>query len=86
MSAVFIPGEHYLLVVVEQVARVVPVRVNLVQVAEKFVEAVLPRHSLGADVAQPPLAEHARGIASLLENVGDGGLAGKDRRALRYPP
>ena len=48
--------------------RVLIVRVYLVQIAEVGIEPLLPRHAIGADIAQPPLAECARHITGLLQH------------------
>ena len=73
--------ERQLLIVVVDVMRVEVVGVGLVEVAHELVEALLPRHAVRADVSEAPLAEAARRVALLLEQLRDGHVLREDRHA-----
>ena len=75
--------ERQLLVVVVDIVRVEVVRVGLVQVAYEFVEALLPRHAVRADVTEAPLAKAAGRVALLLKQFRDGHVLRENRHAAR---
>jgi hypothetical protein len=82
-AAVGVAGQQDFPVVVIEAHGVVKVRVHLVKESEELVEPVFPRHARGVDVAESPLAEAARGVAGLFENLGDGHVFGGNRRPAR---
>jgi len=74
--AALVAGQGDLLAVLDQIGRVERVRVDLIVVAEKRVEAVFFRDTCGSSAAGAPLAEAACGVPALLEHRGDGRLFG----------
>ena len=70
----------HLLAVANEVWRKKRMRVHLVVVAVKHVEAVLLRHTGRVPAAASPLAKAARRVATVLEHRGDRRFAGPQRR------
>lgn len=73
-----VSGKRDLFAISNEVAGVKSVGVDLVVVAEEFIEAVLLRDARGVAAADAPFPESSGGVALGLEHAGEGGFVGAD--------
>src|SRR4051794_31117278 len=71
-SVVAVFGELYFPFAVIEDGRVVVVGMNLVQVAEEFIEAFLAGNAVRARIAQPPFSEASARISGTVQHLGNG--------------
>ncbi|OPZ11825.1 MAG: hypothetical protein BWZ10_02155 [candidate division BRC1 bacterium ADurb.BinA364] len=64
------------LAVSPEIIRIIIVRMHLIEIAIKEIEAVQPRHSGGVFVSQAPFADAACSVSGFLECGGDGSILG----------
>jgi hypothetical protein len=67
-------GQEELVLILPEMLGVIVVRVQLIEVAEEFVEAPPVRHASGGRPAQSPLSEDGGAVAGALQQTRDGGF------------